>query len=88
MHTVWIPALHRDLTGGADRVEVEGATIGEVVLNLNRKFAGLADRLAFDNELRAGISVAVNGVTSSRGLRQRLPEPSEIHFIPSIAGGS
>ena len=30
-HEVWIPALHRDLTGGAESVKVSGETMAEIV---------------------------------------------------------
>ena len=32
-------------------------------------------------------AVSVNNEVTRRGLRQRLTEPSEIHFIPSLSGG-
>ncbi|WP_298980809.1 MoaD/ThiS family protein [Caldilinea sp.] len=88
LHEVWIPPVHRDLTAGAERVQVEAATVGEIVAALERRFPGLAARLTQGDTLRPGIAVAVNGVISTRGLRQRLNEPSEIHFVPAISGGS
>lgn len=79
--------MHRDLTGGKERVQIEAATIGEVVASLDLLFPGLAARLTQDGRLRPGIAVAVNGVVASRGLRQRLDHASEIHFVPAMAGG-
>lgn len=86
-HTIWIPPVHRDLTGGAERVQVEAATIGEVVAALNARFPGIAMRLTQEGKLRPGIAVAVDGVIATRGLRQRLTTASEIHFVPAMAGG-
>jgi hypothetical protein len=37
--------------------------------------------------LRPGIAIAIDGVLSPRGLRQRLHAPCEIHFVPAMAGG-
>ncbi len=87
VHDVWIPPVHRDLTGGVERVHVEAATIGEVVAALDARFPGIAARLTVGDGLRPGIAVAVNGALSPRGVRQRLDAPSEIHFVPAMAGG-
>lgn len=86
-HDVWIPPVHRDLTGGAECVQVEAATIGEVVAALDARFPGIAMRLTQEGKLRPGIAAAVDGVIATRGLRQRLTTPSEIHFVPAMAGG-
>lgn len=79
--------MHRDLTGGVEHIQVEGATVGEVVAALDARFPGIAARLTQEGKLRPGIVVAIDGVISSRGLRQRLAAPSEIHFVPALAGG-
>ena len=47
----------------------------------------MAARLTLDGALRPGIAVAVDGVIATRGLRQRLAAPSELHFVPAMAGG-
>ncbi len=86
-HTVWVPALYRDLTGGAETVRVEGASVGEVVQRLEEQHPGVQARLCDQGALRPHIVVAVNGEVCRRGLRQQLQEPSEIHFIPAISGG-
>jgi molybdopterin converting factor small subunit len=88
MHTVFIPALHRDLTDGVDMATAEGATVGQLLDDLDRRYPGIKDRLCQNDELRAGIAVAVDGVISRRGLRHRLDAPSEVHFIPAMAGGA
>ncbi len=86
-HEVWIPALHRDLTGGQETVQVAGETIGEVIANLDARFPGIAERLTEEGRIRPYISVAVNGEVISRRLGERLEQSSEIHFVPAIGGG-
>jgi molybdopterin synthase sulfur carrier subunit len=86
-HEVWIPALHRDLTGGVEQVKLAGSTVRELVEELDARFPGLADRLCDGERLRPGIHVAVNGVVEPKGLRVRLAEASEVHFVPAIGGG-
>ena len=86
-HVVWIPSLHRDLTGGAETVTVEGETVGELITQLESRFPGFAARISEAGKLRANIAVAINGEITHRGLRERLTAPSEIHFIPALSGG-
>ena len=87
MPEVWIPPLMRDLTGGQERVTVSGDQVRDVVAALEARFPGIEARLCQEGRLRPGIAVAVDGVSSSRGLRQRVNEDSEVHFIPAISGG-
>lgn len=86
-HEVWIPALHRDLTGGEEKATICGDTMREVIANLDTKYPGLAERLTEDGRVRPHISVAVNGEMIQRGLFYRLKQPSEIHFVPAVGGG-
>ena len=48
MATIRIPTTLRTLTGGTSTVEVEGATVGEVLANLDAAHPGFKDRL-FDD---------------------------------------
>jgi sulfur-carrier protein len=86
-HEVWIPALHRDLTNGVEIVKISGDTVGELIANLDAQFPGMAGRLIDNGRVRPYISVAVNGTITSRGLHQKLREPSEVHFVPALGGG-
>lgn len=87
MPSVWIPPLLRDLTGGQDRVVVPGATVRQVIENLEVAYPGIAARLCEGQRLRPGLSVAVDGTLAAHNLRQPLDEASEVHFIPAIGGG-
>jgi molybdopterin synthase sulfur carrier subunit len=86
-HEVWIPPLHRDLSQGVETVKIGGENVGELIANLDAKFPGIAARLTQDGRIRPYISVAINGIITHRGLHQKLREPSEIHFVPSLGGG-
>jgi molybdopterin synthase sulfur carrier subunit len=87
-HQVWIPALHRDLTGGVEVVEVSGDSVAAVIASLETSYPGIEARLCENGRIRPYISVAVNSEITRRGLRQKLREPSEIHFVPSLGGGA
>ena len=86
-HEVWIPPLHRDLTGGVEVVKMGGETVGELIATLEERFPGIAGRLTDNGRIRPYISVAINGVITHRGLHQKLREPSEVHFVPALGGG-
>jgi hypothetical protein len=86
-HRLWVPAIHRDLTGGCEIVEVEGSDVGSALDAADALCPGLQACLVEDGRLRPGIVVAVDGEVSPQGLRRRLEQPSEIHFVRAAAGG-
>ncbi len=87
MATVWIPPLMRNLTGNTEKVEVAGDTVRELVAALDERYPGIAERLVEENRIRPGLSVAVDGTVSNKGLRESVQPDSEVHFIPAMSGG-
>ncbi|MBI4905975.1 MAG: MoaD/ThiS family protein [Acidobacteria bacterium] len=87
MPTVFLPAQLRPLAGGRESVEVEGATVRQVIQALDQQHPGLRDRLMDDDRLRPNISVAVDGLVSPLGLLEETPPDCEIHFVTAISGG-
>ena len=87
MPTAYIPTLLQSLTGGRAVVEVAGATVAEVIENLERAWPGIAARLVDAGRLRPNISVAVDGEVTPMGLLEAVGESSEIHFVAAIKGG-
>jgi molybdopterin converting factor small subunit len=88
MPVVWIPSLLRDLTGGRETVSVPGTTVRQVIEALDQSFPGIKGRLCDGDHLRTGMAVAVGSEIGRLGLAQPVPEGSEVHFVPSISGGS
>ena len=88
MPEVHIPAMLRELTGGRASVEAAGATVREVIDDLERQWPGVRDRLVDGGKLRANLSVAVDGEISPSGLREAVEPSSEIHFVAAIKGGA
>jgi sulfur-carrier protein len=87
MATVFIPALLRKLTGGKDRTQATGATLRELIDDLERQFPGFRDRVVEEGDLIGSIAVSINGEVITGGLSESVPANSEIHFVPAIGGG-
>ncbi len=88
--TVRIPTTLRPLSGGNATVEVEGATLGEVLRNLDAAHPGFADRL-FDEQggLRRFVNVFVadDDVRYLQGLDTPVAPGQTVSIIPAVAGG-
>lgn len=87
MATVYIPAPLRELTGGVDRVELQVASVRQIVAALEARWPELEGRLRQGDELAGGLAVSIDGAISSRGLLAKVNPDSEVHFIPAIGGG-
>ena len=87
MAVVFIPPLMRKHTDGVESVEVEGATLREIIEALEKRFPGARRFLTQDGKLRPGIAASIDGETETMGLIQPVEPESEIHFIPAIRGG-
>src|ERR1051326_4186867 len=88
MATVNIPAAMRPTAGGAAQAEVSGATLGEVVDNLESAFPGLKARLVDNGRIRSALAVFIDGTQVSSDLSNRVGPESEIYFAPAISGGA
>jgi sulfur-carrier protein len=88
--SVRIPTQLRTLTGGAGEVEVEGASVGEVLKNLDGAHPGLAERL-FDETggLRRFVNVflADEDVRFLQGLDTPIAAGQTVSIVPAVAGG-
>lgn len=89
MATVRIPTPLRTLTGGKDEVEASGATIAELVENLESKFPGIRDRLLDEKGVRRFINIFVGDedIRFLEGLKTELKGNEHISIVPAIAGG-
>jgi molybdopterin synthase sulfur carrier subunit len=84
---VYIPAQLKSLTGGRSPMEVDGASVRQVIDNLERECPGIRERLIVDGRLRPNISVAVDGEVSPVGLLEPVSAKSEVHFVAALSGG-
>ena len=86
---VRIPAALRTLTAGADEVKAEGATVGAVIEDLEKRHPGMRDRLLDEKGVRRFINIYVGeeDVRFTGGLATELKAGDQISIVPAIAGG-
>ncbi|MCB0957339.1 MAG: ubiquitin-like small modifier protein 1 [Ilumatobacteraceae bacterium] len=88
--TVRIPTTLRPMAGGASTVQVEGATLADVITNLDAAHPGFKDRLLDeDGALRKFVNlfVADDDVRYLQGLDTPVPDGETVSIIPAVAGG-
>lgn len=84
---VRIPTPLRSYTGGDKEVEAEGATVDEVLVDLDRQFPGLRFRVVDEQgALRTHMKVFV-GEEICRDVGRRLDGVAEITLMQALSGG-
>jgi molybdopterin synthase sulfur carrier subunit len=88
--TVRIPTPMRAMTKGVADVKAKGDTVEDLIVDLERQFPGLRDRLLDETgELRRFVNIYVNQ-EDIRFLDNKatiLKEGDEVAIVPAIAGG-
>jgi sulfur-carrier protein len=87
---VRIPTILRSYTGGQKSVEGSGATLGELIADLDGRFDGLQDRLVDDSGLRRFVNVYLNDedVRFLGGLSAPVSDGDTVTVLPAVAGGA
>ena len=88
--TVRIPTPLRTLTGGADEVPADGATVAEVIDNLEANHPGMKERLCDDKGVRRFVNLYANDedIRFLDNLETTLKDGDTLSIVPAIAGGS
>jgi sulfur-carrier protein len=87
---VRIPTPLRRFTNGAEEVGVAGDTVGAVVSDLERQFAGIKERLCDDEgRVRRFVNIYLNGddIRFLSNLETAVKDGDELSIVPAIAGG-
>ena len=88
--SVRIPTILRTYTGGASEVEAEGATLAEVLDDLDGSYPGIRARNHDDQgALRRFVNVydGNDDVRFLDALDTKTPEGAQVSVIPAVAGG-
>jgi molybdopterin synthase sulfur carrier subunit len=86
---VRIPTILRTFTGGEKSVEGSGATLAQVIDDVDSRHPGLKGRLVESASLRRFINVYVNDedVRFSGGLEAPTADGDVVVVLPAVAGG-
>ncbi len=86
---VRIPTILRTYTGGEKIVSAQGASLQELVANLDSSYPGIADRLVDEAGLRRFVNVYLNDedVRFLDGLGTEVADGDSITILPAVAGG-
>ena len=90
-NTIHIPTPLRPFTDKNESVEVNGATVGELLADLTKKYEGLRKHLyADDGRLRNFVNVYLNDEDIRYLQKEKTPvKPGDsLSIVPSVAGGA
>jgi molybdopterin synthase sulfur carrier subunit len=90
MPKVKIPTPLRKLTKEKAEVEAAGATIRDIVDDLEKQFPGFKERMCDENgALRRFVNVYVGeeDIRFMDGLDTKVPDGESVSIIPAVAGG-
>jgi molybdopterin synthase sulfur carrier subunit len=90
MATVRIPTPLRKLTEGKEEVAAAGATVGELIANLDRAYPGIKGRICDDSgQVRKFVNIFANDedIRFLQNLDTPLKDSDEVSIVPAIAGG-
>lgn len=87
---VRIPTPLKRLVNGQTTVEAEGASVWEVVLDLDSKYPGIREKIYDGEDQRRFINLYVNeeDVRFLEGKNTPVRDGDKLSIIPAIAGGS
>lgn len=74
-------------TGGVAQVEADGATLGDLLAELDRRYPGIRFRMVDEqDQIRRHIRIFVNGA-QVKGLEHRLGADDEVAIVQALSGG-
>jgi sulfur-carrier protein len=86
---VRIPTILRSYTDGAKAVDGTGATLDELIRDLDGRHPGLRERLVDEGGLRRFVNVYLNDedVRFLGGLQTPVADGDSVTVLPAVAGG-
>ena len=87
--TVRIPTPLRNLTEGADIVQLDAGSVGALIDALEAKHAGIKARICKDGQVQRFVNIYVNqeDIRFSDNLDTATNDGDEVSIVPAIAGG-
>ena len=87
---VRIPTILRPYTDGERAVSAEGASIAELIENLEGNHEGIKERLLDGGDVRRFVNIYVNDedIRFTGGLATELSDGDGVVILPAVAGGA
>jgi molybdopterin converting factor small subunit len=87
MPRVVVPSQLRSYTAGNSEVDAAGATVADVLVDLDRQFPGIRFRVIDEQDrIRRHIIVFVGGDRVD-SITARIPAGTELHIVGALSGG-
>lgn len=88
--TVRVPTPLRTLTQGKDEVEAKGASVRDIIEDLERNFPGIKERLCDEKGVRRFVNIYQNeeDIRFLENLDTKVKDGDAISIVPAIAGGA
>ena len=84
---VFIPSQLRDYTEGGSEVDAQGATLAELLEDLERRYPGIRFRMVDEQDsIRRHIRIFVNAQPAS-GLATPIAASDEVVIVGALSGG-
>jgi len=90
MATVRIPTPLRKLTQGKEEVAAAGATVAELIADLEKNYPGIKERICdADGGVRRFVNIFVReeDIRFLQNLDTPVKDGDEVSIVPAIAGG-
>jgi MoaD family protein len=85
--SVRLASLLHSYTGGRSSLEVEAATVGDALVEIDRRYPGIMFRIIDEQrQIRPHMNVFVNE-NNMRGLDTVLSDGDEIYVVGALSGG-
>jgi len=85
-----VPTPLRKFTAGAEAVTAEGATVGALVDDIERRHPGIKEKICDDaGKVRRFVNIYINGddIRFLSNLDSPVKDGDEVSIVPAIAGG-
>ena len=87
---VKVPTPLRKFTAGSETVSGNGATVGALIEDLEKRYAGIRERICDEQgRVRRFVNLYINGedIRFLQQLDTKVKDGDEISIVPAIAGG-
>lgn len=87
---VKIPTPLQRLTKGAEEVDGKAGTVMELVLDLDERFPGIAERIVDGGKIRRFVNIYINeeDIRFLQAEATVVKDGDEVSIVPAIAGGA